>query len=330
MKHLSVIVPKGLAIIDTIIGAMNLFQMANSFHQKMGLAQNERFEIDLVGLDREPHYFNKFFSVSPTKTIDQVKKTDLIIIPGLVGDLEEQVELNLPFVDWIRNQRVQHNTELASLCRGAFLLAKTGLMNGKTCATHWLTHDKFKEMFPNVKLLQEKVINEDNGIYSSGGAYSFLNLLLYLIEKYYGRENAIWCSKVAEIEFDRMDQNQFVIFNGQKEHTDEEIKKSQEYIENHYSEKINIEKLADQATTSARNFVRRFKKATKNTPMEYIQRVRIENAKKKLESSTMNILQVMLDSGYNDDKTFRTIFKRYAGLTPLEYRKKYNREMAYA
>ncbi|MEQ9219961.1 MAG: helix-turn-helix domain-containing protein [Cyclobacteriaceae bacterium] len=330
MKHLCIIVPKGLAIIDTIIGAMNLFQMANSFHQKKGLPENERFEIDLVGLDGEPHRFNKFFSVSPTNTIDKVKKTDLIIIPGLVGDLEEQVELNLPFVDWIRNQRVQHNTELASLCRGAFLLAKTGLMNDKTCATHWLTHDKFKEMFPKVKLLEEKIINEENGIYSSGGAYSFLNLLLYLIEKYYGRENAIWCSKVAEIEFDRMDQNQFVIFNGQKEHTDKEIKKSQEYIEQHYSEKINIEELAEQATTSSRNFVRRFKKATKNTPIEYIQRVRIENAKKKLESSTMNVLQVMLDSGYNDDKTFRTIFKRYAGLTPLEYRKKYNREMAHA
>ena len=209
-------------------------------------------------------------------------------------------------------------------------MAKTGLMNDKTCATHWLTHDKFKEMFPKVKLLEEKIINEDNGIYSSGGAYSFLNLLLYLIEKYYGRENAIWCSKVAEIEFDRMDQNQFVMFNGQKDHLDEEMKSAQEYIEQHFSEKISVEDLADKAATSSRNFVRRFKKATKNTPIEYIQRVRIENAKKKLESSTMNVLQVMLDSGYHDDKTFRTIFKRYAGLTPLEYRKKYNREMAYA
>lgn len=330
MKHLSVIVPKGLAIVDTIIGTMNLFQMANNFHKKNGLPENELFEIDLVGLDKEPHYFNTFFSVSPTKTIEEIKKTDLIVIPGLVGNMEEQVGLNLPFVEWIRNQRVQHNAELASLCRGAFLLAKTGLMNGKTCATHWLTHDKFKEMFPEVQLLPNKVINEDNGIYSSGGAYSFLNLLLYLVEKYYGREHAIWCSKVAEIEFDRVDQNQFIIFNGQKEHEDKEIKSTQEYIEQHYSEKISIDELAGQATTSPRNFVRRFKKATKNTPIEYIQRVRIEHAKKKLESTTSTVLQVMLDSGYNDDKTFRTLFKRYAGLTPLEYRNKYNREMAYA
>ncbi|MFT6866900.1 MAG: transcriptional regulator GlxA family with amidase domain [Cyclobacteriaceae bacterium] len=330
MKHLSILVPRGLAILDTIIGTMNLFQMANNFQKKEGLSEKGLFEIDLVGISSEPHFFNKFFSVAPTKSIDEVAKTDLIIIPGLVGNLEEQIELNYPFVDWIRKQRIQQNAELASLCRGAFLLAETGLMNGKSCATHWLTHDKFRQMYPAVNLIPEKVITEDNGIYSSGGAYSFLNLLLYLIEKYYGRESAIWCSKVSEIEFDRIDQNQFVIFNGQKEHTDEGVLNIQEYVEKHFSEKISVEHLAEQTTTSSRNLVRRFKKATNNTPIEYIQRVRIEAAKKKLESTTMTILQVMVSSGYNDDKAFRTIFKRYAGLTPLEYRNKYNREMAYA
>jgi transcriptional regulator GlxA family with amidase domain len=133
---------------------------------------------------------------------------------------------------------------------------------------------------------------------------------------------------MAEIEFDRCDQNQFVIFNGQKEHKDEEIIKSQDYIEQHFAEKISIEHLANQASTSTRNFIRRFKKATHNTPVEYVQRVRIEAAKKTLESTTMTIHQVMYSIGYNDDKTFRRIFKRYAGLTPLEYRNKYNREMA--
>ena len=329
MKHVSILVPKGLAIIDTIIGTMNLFQMANNFHKKNGWSENGLFLLDLVGMTKETHSFNQFFSVTPTKTLEAVSKTDLIVIPGLVGDLEEQIQLNYPFVDWIKNQRIQHNAEVASLCRGAFLLAETGLMNGKSCATHWLTHDKFKQMFPKVELLPEKVINEDNGIYSSGGAYSFLNLLLYLIEKYYGRETAIWCSKVSEIEFDRVNQNQFIVFNGQKEHADADIKGIQEYMEKHYASRISVEDLAEKIATSSRNFVRRFKKATHNTPIEYIQRLRVENAKKKLESTTMSIMQVMVNSGYNDDKTFRTLFKRYAGLTPLEYRNKYNPEMAY-
>ncbi|MEM8894792.1 MAG: helix-turn-helix domain-containing protein, partial [Bacteroidota bacterium] len=161
------------------------------------------------------------------------------------------------------------------------------------------------------------------------GAYSFLNLLIHLIEKNYGREIAIKCAKVAEIEYDRIHQNQFVIFSGQKEHLDEEIVKVQEYIEQHYMNAITVESLATEAAISPRNFVRRFKKATHNTPIEYIQRVRIEAAKKKLESTTMNVQQVMWACGYSDDKSFRKMFKKYSGLSPIEYRKKYNREMAF-
>ena len=330
MKHISIIVPKGLVIVDTIIGALNLFELANSFHKKNGLSDRGLFEIDLVAMNAEPHVFSRHISITPTKELDKIQKTDLIIIPGLVGDLTKQVSLNTPLVNWIRDQRIQNNAEVASLCRGAFLLAATGLMNGKSCATHWLTHDLFREMYPKVNLLPDKIINENNGIYSSGGAYSFLNLLLYLIEKYYGRENAIWCSKVSEIDFDRVSQNQFVMFSGQKDHSDQEIKQTQDYIELHHAERISVEALASRIATSSRNLVRRFKKATHNTPIEYIQRVRVEAAKKKLESTTMTILQIMVSSGYNDDKTFRTIFKRHTGLTPLEYRNKFNREMAFA
>ena len=176
----------------------------------------------------------------------------------------------------------------------------------------------------------ENIINEDNGIYSSGGAYSFLNLLLYLVEKYYGRETAIWCSKVSEIDFDRSDQSHFIIFKGQKEHTDEPIKKAQIFIENNFEGKLSIEELANKFAISRRNFIRRFKKATYNTPIEYIQRVKVEAAKKSLESSTLNINQVMYNVGYNDEKAFRKIFKKYTGLSPLKYRRKYNREMAFS
>ncbi len=330
MKHVSILVPKGVVIVDTIIGSLNLFQMANSYHRKAGLSPEDLIAIDLVGLSNESLTYNKFFSVKPTRTINEIERTDLIIVPGITGDIEKQIELNHSFVDWIKMQRIQNNVEIASLCRGAFLLAETGLLHGKSCATHWLTHDKFREMYPKVNLLPDKIISEDNGIYSSGGAYSFLNLLLHLIEKFYGRETSIWCSKVSEIEFDRIDQNQFVIFNGQKEHSDLEVVKIQDFIEKYYSEKLSVEGLAEKVAISSRNFVRRFKKATNNTPIEYIQRVRIEAAKKKLESSTLNVHQVMYASGYNDDKTFRNLFKRFTGLTPLEYRNKYNREMAFS
>lgn len=330
MRHLSILIPKGNVIADTIIGSHNLFEMANNSHRRREKSGTGLFEVDMVAMAMKPYSYSKYLQITPTKTVHEIKKTDLIIIPGFVGNMEEQIQINQELVEWIREQRIRNNAEIASLCRGAFLLAKTGLMHGKSCATHWLTHDTFKRMFPNVKLMPEKIISEDNGIYSSGGAYSFLNLLLHLIEKYYGRETAIWCAKVSEIDFDRDDQNQFVVFKGQKNHSDKEVLAIQEYIEVHFGSKISVEELAGKIATSSRNFVRRFKKATHNTPIEYIQRVRIEAAKRQLESSTMNIHEVMYAIGYNDDKTFRTIFKRYAGLTPLEYRNKYNREMAFA
>lgn len=330
MKHLSIIVPRGNAILDTIVGSLGLFRMANAHLKRIGKIREDKFKIDLVGLSEETVCYNEHFKVTPTKTIHQIKKTDLIIVSAISGNIEKEMGKNTPFVDWIKKQRIENGAEIASLCKGAFLIAETGLLNGKSCATHWTVHDIFKQKYPQVNLIPEKIISEDNGIYSSGGAYSFLNLILYLIEKYYGRETAIWCSKVSEIDFDRSNQSHFVIFNGQKEHDDEPIKQAQIFIEENFEEKLSVDKLAINSTISRRNFIRRFKKATLNTPLEYIQRVRVEVAKKSFESSTLNINQVMYNVGYNDEKTFRKTFKKYTGLSPLEYRRKYNREMAIA
>lgn len=330
MKHLSIIIPKGKLILDTIVGTLNLFRMANSYSKRIRKNQSDLFQIDLVGLTKDPVYCHEFFQVSPTKTIDEVENTDLIIISSITGNIESELEKNKPFIDWIKMRRITDNAEVVSLCRSAFILAETGLLNGKSCATHWAVHQQFEKKYPKIHLLPDKIISEDNGIYSSGGAYSFLNMIIYLIEKYYGRETAIWCSKMGEIDFDRTNQNQFVIFNGQKEHSDETIKEVQTYIEENFEKKLSIEKLAKRFAVSSRTFIRRFKKATLNTPLEYMQRVKVEVAKKSFESSTLNINQVMYHVGYNDEKAFRKTFKKYTGLSPVEYRRKYNREMAFS
>ena len=330
MKHISVIVPVGSSIVDTIIAPFNMFRMANAHYQKLKGLQESPYHIDLVGLSREPVTYQGLFSISPTASIEQIQKTDLIIVSPISGDLEKEVERNQRYVQWIKQQRIENDAEIASLCKGAFLLAETGLLNGKSCATHWTAHAQFQRRYPLVRLIPEKIICEDNGIYSSGGAYSILNFTLYLIEKYFGRETAIWCSKISEVEFDRISQSEFIIFSGQKEHSDDLIKKAQLYIENNYHQKLSITELAKMVNLNGRSFLRRFKKATANTPLEYIQRVKIEAAKKKLESSAVTILEVMYDIGYNDEKAFRSTFRKYSGLSPKEYRKKYNREMAFA
>lgn len=330
MKHVSILIPAGDAILDTIIGSYGLLRMANARYKRTRQIEEDYFSIDLVGLSHESVRYRGLFQVTPTKTIDEIGRTDLIIVTAISGDLEKEIENNRAFIPWIKKQRIENDAEIASLCKGALLLAETGLLHGKSCATHWTAHELFRRRYPQVHLIPEKIISEDRGIYSSGGAYSFLNFMLYLIEKYCGRETAIWCSKVSEIEFDRSGQSHFMIFSGQKEHDDEPIKKAQAYIENNYDQKMNIDELANRFAISSRSFLRRFKKATANTPLEYIQRVRIEAAKKRLESSTDTITQVMYDMGYIDSKAFRNMFRKYTGLSPVEYRKKYNRELAYA
>ena len=327
MKHISVILPIGSSIVDTIIAPYNLLLMANSNYKKIKGLSEDYYKIDLVGLTRDPVLYQGLFSVKPTSTIDDIIKTDLIIVSPISGNLDKEIRNNIDFINWIKMQRIKNDSELASLCKGAFLLAETGLLNGKSCTTHWTAHNLFKSRYPNINLIPEKIICEDNGIYSSGGAYSILNFTLYLIERYFGRETAIWCSKVSEIEIDRMNQNEFIIFSGQKDHMDEPIKKAQSYIEENYQKKLNISKIAEMVNLNGRSFLRRFKKATANTPLEYIQRVKVEAAKKKLESTTDTIFEIMYNVGYNDEKAFRTTFRKYSGLSPKEYRRKYNREM---
>lgn len=322
MKHITIIVTRE-AILGNIEGPRQLFAEANQFLERKG--SEPIFDINLVGLTKQSPLNDGLYNIA-TKLLEDVKKTDLVIIPAMYGDLGKAIEQNKDFIPWIINQ-YNKGAEVASLCLGAFLLASTGLLKGRKCATHWLAANVFRQMFPDINLLEDKIITDENGIYSSGGAYSSLNLILYLIEKYAGREIAVLCSKAFQIDIQRNSQSPFTIFTGQKEHEDEPIKKAQEFIESNFQDKITVDQLASMLALSRRNLERRFKKATANTIVEYIQRVKVEAAKMSLESSHENVNEVMYKVGYSDPKAFRTTFKKITGLSPIQYRSKYNREM---
>jgi transcriptional regulator GlxA family with amidase domain len=282
------------------------------------------FKIQLVGLSREVPQRNGLYTIQPDVLISEVTKTDIIIIPAMHGDLTAAMEANAAFLPWMTEQ-YKKGAELVSFCIAAFFVASTGLLNGKKCATHWIVANQFRAMFPEVILVDDRIMTEEDGIYSSGGAYSFLNLLAYLIEKHAGRDVAIRIAKTFMIDIDRESQSPFIMFNGQKTHEDEPIKKAQDFIERNYNDKITVDQLADMLALGRRNLERRFKKATANTVVEYIQRVKIEAAKKGFETSRKNINEVMYEVGYNDTKAFRTTFKKITGLSPVEYRNKYNK-----
>ncbi|WP_316817571.1 GlxA family transcriptional regulator [Pedobacter nyackensis] len=326
MKHLTIVVPDGQNNLSSIVGAYKIFTRANAYWLNTG--KKELFKIQLAGISKEVDFYEGLFTVKPHTTIASIKKTDLIIIPSLNHNYEDAVKGNKLVIDWIENQ-YKAGAEVASICTGAFMLASTGLLDGKNCSTHWAAADNFRLMFPRVNLHADQLITDENGIYTNGGAYSFLNLMIYLIEKYYDRQTAIFCSKVFQIEIDRQSQSAFTIFTGQKKHDDEMIKNAQAYIESKLDEKISIEHLSSHFSVGRRNFDRRFIKATGNTPIEYAQRVKIESAKKSFETSRKTISEVMYGVGYSDVKAFREVFRKITGLSPLEYKRKYNKDMQY-
>ncbi len=323
MKNISIIVPLGHTSLPNIDGTHQIFSEANKLCTAMG--RPPAFNIKLVGISKEISQREGLYTIVPDCLIGDVKKTDLIIVPAMHGDIAKGIEMNKDFIPWIIEQ-YKLGAEIASFCIAAFFLASTGLLKGKKCATHWIAANDFRAMFPDVELIDDKIMTEEDGIYSSGGAYSFLNLIVYIIEKYAGRDLAIMVSKTFMIDIDRYSQSPFIIFSGQKTHDDESIRKAQEIIEAKFQDKITVDELAAQLCLGRRNLERRFKKATSNTIVEYIQRVKIEAAKKSLESGRKTISEVMYDVGYSDTKAFRTVFKKVTGLSPLDYRNKYNRE----
>lgn len=322
MKHLTLLVPDGPNNLSSVVGVYKLFSRANACFA--GSGRTPVFSVQLAGLSDTVGYYDDLFYVKPHVHVSAVERTDLVIIPSLNHRYEDALKENEPLVGWIRRQYEQ-GAEIASICTGAFLLAETGLLNGKSCSTHWAAAEAFRTRFPEVRLQPDRLITDEKGLYTNGGAYSFLNLMLYLIEKYYDRETAIFCAKVFQIDIDRESQSAFMLFSGQKQHADEMVRKAQTYVEEHLHEKLSVEGLSEMFAVGRRNFDRRFFRATGNSPIEYLQRVRVEAAKKAFENSRKTVHEVMYDVGYSDTKAFRDVFRRVTGLSPLAYRERYNK-----
>ena len=321
MKNIVIYVPEN-SVIQAIADPQYCFEAVNQFLSTSG--RKPLFNVELVGLKKEIFINEGKYSVHTDKLLKNVKTNDLLIIPALFGNMQQAINSNRKAISWI----VEHyhkGSEVASLCVGAFLLASTGLLNGKKCSTHWGFQNEFREMFPDVELQDGSIVTEEDRIYSSGGANSYWNLLLYLVEKYTDRETAIITSKYFAIDIDRKSQSAFSMFQGQKNHTDNAIKMAQEYIEKNSSERFTVEDLSAIVSLGKRSLERRFKLATNNTVLEYMQRVKIEFAKRSFENSRKNSNEIMFDVGFTDTKAFRSTFKKITGLTPTEYRNKYNK-----
>ena len=313
---------------SSVTGPIDILLKANETMEAfMPESAQTRFDIDVISTRGSNASNSGWIAMSHVQLGDirSNKKYDLVIIPATdINYVQQILEKETDSILWIREQ-YSHGAEIASICLGAFMLAESGLLDNKFATTHWLGVDLFRKRFPNVNLLDDKIITDHNGLYTSGGAFSFTSLLIYLVEKYCGKEVAVLTSKVLMIHVHNIPQHAFAIFSLQRNHDDKDIIKVQDYIDDHLDEKITVELMATKAGLSTRTFIRRFNKATGNTPNEYLQRIRTEKAKQLLTETNSGAEQAGYQVGYEDVSAFRKVFKKITGMTPNEYRKRYNK-----
>jgi len=319
MKHISIL-PLHYATINSIDSSQAMLTRVNDF---LRYQQKEPyFNVELVGLQKNIQLNNGLYNVNANTTISEVKRTDIVILPLLCGDFPKAIQANEGYREWVLSQ-YRNGAEIAALCVGSFFLASTGLLNKKKCAIHWAAKEEFRTMFPEVTTVDGNIITDESGVYTCAGGYSYLNLLLYIIEKHLGREMSVLASKMFEIDIERKSQNPYAIFLGQKRHGDNEVLSAQQLIENDPTETFSIDDLCTRLGVGRRTFERRFRTATGNSIAEYIQRVKVEFVKQQLESDRKTINEVIYEVGYNDVDAFRKVFRRYTDLSPVDYRKKY-------
>ena len=317
MKHVSIL-PLHDATLTSIDSTVQLFSRVNDFMKYQG--GSPFYEVDIVGLEENTQL--GIYHITGGKTIKQVNKTDIIILPLLCGSFKNAIKENQKYTDWLL-QQFHNNCEIVCLCVGSFYLASTGLLNEKKCAVHWAAKNEFGELFPKVNIIDDCIITDEHGIYTCGGGFSYLNLLLYVFEKHLGRDISILASKMFEIDIERKSQHPYAIFIGQKKHGDQVVLNAQQWIESNPTERYTVDEICNKFAVGRRTFERRFKKCTSNSVNEYIQRVKVEFVKKQLEARQKTIYEIIYETGYADVDAFRKVFKRVTGLSPVEYRKKY-------
>jgi len=319
MKHISILVLAD-ATMSSIDSSYQILTRINDFLKYQG--KEPFYTIEMVGLQTNTKLNNGLYNIQANKTISDVSQTDVVVIPLICGDFSKTFTQNKPYCNWLLSQ-YQHGAEIVCLCVGSFFLASTGLLNGKKCAIHWAAKNEFMSMFPEIEIIDNNIITDENRIYTCGGGFSYLNLLLYVIEKHLGREMSILASKMFEIDIERKNQHPFIIFVGQKKPGEPQVLQAQEFIENNPEATYTIDELCAKLAVGRRTFERKFKKCTGNSIAEYIQRVKVEYAKKQLESGNKNINEIIYGIGYNDVDAFRRVFKKYTDLSLADYKKKF-------
>ncbi|HCY88318.1 MAG TPA: AraC family transcriptional regulator, partial [Desulfobacteraceae bacterium] len=275
----------------------------------------------IVNSDLKPIQCTGALSILPHRTLDQVDCTDLILIPSIV-DINKTLDRHPDVIPWLLHHH-QQGAQIAAMCTGTFILAETGLLDRKTATTHWGFTEIFRERYPQVRLVPERLITDETDLYCCGASNACFDLSLYLIRKLAGREVALQTAKAFVCDLDRFYQSEWAVFRCQKSHRDNLVRRTQKLMEKEYSSLASIQDLAGRAGIGKRSLERRFKAATGETPLYYLQRLRVEAAKRMMETENLPFDQITYRVGYESPGYFRRIFKRICHISPKEYRRKW-------
>lgn len=321
MKKVTILASNNSAA-STFTGPLDVFSQAGVLWNRIfGRPANACFKPELVTIDGRAIECSSGLQVQPRRSIREVTDTDMIVIAS-IGNIDEALAAHAETIPWLRRHHGR-GTPIASICTGAFLLADTGLLDGKKATTHWGYSPLFRQRYPNVHLKPERMITDEGDLFCSAGFMAGIDLSLYLAEKFCGREIALRCAKSMIYDIHRASQSPYHVFQARRNHHDEQILAVQRDLEENYANKFHIHLLARENGMSVRSFERRFKMATGDTPIRYLQRVRVEVAKKLLEETRQTFDEIAYRVGYDDSGFFRKIFKRLTRLRPLEYRDKF-------
>jgi transcriptional regulator GlxA family with amidase domain len=308
---------------STAIGPMEVFRHAGMLWNWLtGTRQVPRFRVTTASVDGRAVRCDGPIYIKPDGPMTAIRKTDLIFIPTTGLSIEDAVELNAPVLPWLRRWH-KRGTAIASVCSGVGLVAATGMLDGRRATTHWGLAERFREKYPKVKWMPELMVTEDRGFYCGGGIHAALDLSLYLVEKFCGHEIAMQSAKAMLIETPRAWQAGFAIVPLKTEHSDDSISRAQEWLHENFYKTFPLEVPAQRAGMSLRNFVRRFKHATGDSPLIYLQKLRIAAAKRLLESPHRNVQEISGVVGYQDVAFFRNLFQRHTGVSPSAYRRRF-------
>jgi len=308
---------------STAIGPMEVFRHAGSLWNFLtGSRGAPRFRVTTASADGRPVNCDGGIQVKPNVALQEIGKCDLIFVPTTGLSIDDVVERNAAIVPWLK-RRSGRGVAVASVCSGVGLVAAAGLLDGKRATTHWGLAERFREKYPRVKWMPELMVTEDRGFYCGGGVNAALDLSIYLIERFSGHEVAMQTAKALLIETPRAWQSGFAIVPLKTDHTDDAISSAQEWMHKNFAKTFPLEDPAKRVGMSVRNFVRRFKQATGDSPLAYLQKLRIAAAKRMLESNHRTMQEISGAVGYQDIAFFRSLFERHTGVSPSAYRSRF-------